>query len=612
MKNSNFQLMFCRKALFRSNSLIKIFCSLIIISTLFSCHKEIDLIDKTPIPGEEPEVFILTDIEGKVVTENGYELFDYTVTVGNRQATIDGFGKFVIKDAKVSELGSVIKVEAPNFVTNYGIIFPDKEDVQYMEAVMVHESPLQIFDASQGALIEAFEGYTINIPPNAFTKASGTPYIGKVYLNSNFIDPSDDLEAQSIPGDGRVEISDNEIQSGLLSYGSLIVKVKDSAGNDLYVKDGIEFDISMPIPGALRNKAPQEIDIWSFDIDSFKWTKVGTATRDGNNYVSKSPKLYIISYAFRSDYVRLEFRLVDDQGLPMKFTYFNLRVDNAYPTVFSEHSNSRGLVKTYVPLGYQVDIQDVCTENSFIPLGNFTEDTDLGDINIFSTFNHQTLTGQIIDCDGNGIPNAEILLRNYVTDDVIYADANGFFEYNKSVCILNQVMYFLAKDPVTGNYSLPTYNVIGFNQPLADVGVIEICNNRFNSFSLDYKCDPDEPWIGMSTNNANVTYSVQRFETDIKNGTIIFESTDNVRGDKFELEIEYQGLYNQYLLANRYEVKSLKYNDDELHICHTQNFIGSGFAGWGDIQYVDIYLSASDDDTYSTSYFSFGAKLLLD
>ena len=567
---------------------------LICLSAFFSCHEEIDTVEPNPGETAPPIVYDITTIKGKVTTRIGNPLNGVSISIGDQTTQSDFEGKFEIVEAKVAPNGSILTLEKEAMLSNYTFIYPNKQDGYYLEVNLISEGPIFEFNNEMGGLVEANNGAQLEFPENAVCHQDGSTYLGTVYVNAVSLDPSYQYHQSALPGDGRIQNENSNDIIGLMSFGVIGVELHSETGELLKIQDSKKVKTTIRIPGNLFSRAPASVSMYSFDKLTGQWLEEGQAIKSGSYYTGEVGHFSYWNFGIPLDFIQLKFRLVDKEGTPVKNTSFNLRADQTFSTTCKEYSNNNGMVHTYVPKGLFIDIEDACEANGiFIPLGTFNEHTDLEDVNIFDAYQTQVITGKVIDCDGFPIPKATVLLRNYQTNIEVVANNLGVFTYKSTLCRLNHAITALARDNQSLLHSQPTE--VQFDMPVnADMGEIKICNDKEEYFTFSHKCSESDQ--GTFLWNGPMTITGRREEFDPKHGLIYLTVEADNFGKKLDLKIEYSKVFDSYRFANYFNLLTIHVDDKPLENCFNLHPISQGFAGWGEIQYVQFYINQDDDD----------------
>ena len=576
---------------------------LVLALLLISCHKEVDDVTISKDEPNPPAVFEDTNLTGTVTT-NGIGVEDVLVEVNGKYTTTDSDGKYQIEKAKVGLDGSLVKFSKDQFLINYGVVYPNVGNGNVLESSLlpIEEITRNVTISNQdGGHVENFYGYSLQFPPGALVTQNEAYYGGNINVYGNYIDPTDFKQLNAIPGDGRgVNASGEEVL--IMSYGMMDMTLLGDDMQSLKINPGDSIEIGIRIPKELKSDARDVIPLWHFDIASGRWKEEGLAIRDGDNYYGKVGHFSWWNFGFPVEYTTLKFRIVDKVGNPVTNQRFNLRADQLYTTICREHANRKGEVFSIIPIGMEIEIQDICGNgDEFIFLGTFNEDTDLGDVNIMDAIQTQRISGKVLDCNGQPLPNCKVIMKNYYVDAEVYTDDNGEYFYEAVQCDLNQNMTVLIEDMDSGLFSLPIRTTFGLNGPDVEMDDVVICNDQFEWFNFWHKCDDNNNGVNYVYESS--TISARREEIDSKHGTIYIEAIDDNSNRKLELEIEYSKLFDPYLLGNKFNIISGRYRGSDLDICSTSDKVSYGFAGWEGIQYIDVHFSmdtGSADDQHIT------------
>lgn len=130
-------------------------------------------------------------------------------------------------------------------------------------------------------------GARLIIPAGGLVDSTGKAAVGPVTAATATLNPA----RRTLPGDYRaVDSGQNAVE--LLSYGAVYAQFRDSTGQPLNLRPGVDAELRVPIPVQQQGSAQPVIPMWSYDEKRGVWIEEGTATKQntpsGPMYVGKT------------------------------------------------------------------------------------------------------------------------------------------------------------------------------------------------------------------------------------------------------------------------------------------------------------------------------------
>ena len=191
----------------------------------------------------------------------------------------------------------------------------------------------------------AFSGTTVVFPANGIIDSKGKPFTGSAQVKATYFDPTNPLFYGCFPGEF-AGVRSNSTETGIESFGFINVEIMNNA-EKLQLASGKPAQFTMPIPAALRTRAPQTIPLWYYDEVQGKWIEEGSATKQGNNYVGTVAHFSSWNCDMPTQTSWLEGHVVDANGNPLSFANVKaIGVD--YTGSSSVRTNDAGYFKVAV------------------------------------------------------------------------------------------------------------------------------------------------------------------------------------------------------------------------------------------------------------------------
>src|SRR5579871_653766 len=258
--------------------IIKAIGLFIVANIFFSCKKT-DINQTTSHPGSGTG-----SVEGIVTDLNNAPVSNATVAGGTATTTTDASGKFTLSKVQFSADSVVLIVTKDGFFEGSKNFASNNNDVSNAKIQLITKPASGTFAASSGGNITASGGGSVNFSAGFVNASNGNAYSGTVSVSSVYFNPADPNFAASVPGNLKIASAANP--KGILqSFGAVVVEMNDASGNKLQLASGKTATIALPIPSALQNMAPSSIPLWYFDDTKSSWTREGSATKQGSNYI---------------------------------------------------------------------------------------------------------------------------------------------------------------------------------------------------------------------------------------------------------------------------------------------------------------------------------------
>jgi hypothetical protein len=230
---------------------------------------------------------ITTSIIGRIFDESGIALPGADVFIGNKSATSNPWGIYIIEDVVVPKDRSLITVKKAGYWDQVGSFKPKSGSVSYSDLCLYSSANTHTVDALLGGTITTSEGASIQFPADAFEKLDGTAYTGTVSLTVHHLSRNANLFSLKAPGtDFKGKSLSNTIEN-LVSYGMIGATLKDGIGNELKLKSGKKAIIILPVHATQLAVAPPSIPLWHFNDATAIWEEEGTAIFNGIMYTGE-------------------------------------------------------------------------------------------------------------------------------------------------------------------------------------------------------------------------------------------------------------------------------------------------------------------------------------
>lgn len=586
---------------------IKTFSNLILVLLfsafmMTSCQKD----DGNPGDGEQqeniPETFseyfgnaISRDFLGNVIDTNNNPIGGVTITIGNKTATTDNNGIFIINNADVKERFGYVKAEKPGYIHGSRAVVPsngtNKVTIMLLEATVV-----ATINSGTPETVAMSNGSSVGFDGN-FIKTDGSAYSGAVQVIMHHLNPADENMPMQMPG---MLYAENEAgaERMLQTLGMLAVELRGTNGEDLNLAEGSTSEIKMPVDASLMGIAPSTIPLWYFDEVNGFWKEEGQATLQGNMYVGTVAHFSFWNCDIPAEAITLCISTTNDETTPLSNLYVSI-TSATFGTTYG-YSNENGEVCGFAPSNESLELKvysyDFCGDSPLYSeaIGPFTTDSGISVIiEDNSEIIEETVIGTFNTCNGTAVSAGYVQLT-YGNQTFTNAVSDGSFEINLLRCEADNTFKIKGSDYI----NLQTTNSISytFTTPLTDIGSISACNT-INEF-IQYTIDNEDSVFIFENLSANF-YSDGQNQSD--GPTIdIFGNGNNDTNTCFYMlgalnDPDYLGTYDTYDFT---EGDKGFFIGECVDVPNTNNTINYNLSALGEVgEYIDVNFTGSYEDS---------------
>jgi len=227
---------------------------------------------------------VKTGVTGAVLDADGAALAGVSVSAAGASATTSSNGTFVLEiDAGPAVVSFSLAGHLPS---QKRVTVLDGKPTGLEVRLRKMEAPVQL-DVTVGGSIAGLRGAALVAGAGAFVTGGGADVQGMVDIHLTPLDPSDEADLSSAPGDFSATGADGELVQ-LESFGMLDVTVMQGA-EQLDIRSGTKVTVTLPGPANPTGDIPETIALWSFDEATARWKEEGTATYDAasNSYTGE-------------------------------------------------------------------------------------------------------------------------------------------------------------------------------------------------------------------------------------------------------------------------------------------------------------------------------------
>jgi hypothetical protein len=479
--------------------------SLFSVLLFTSCHKDTD----SDIKSEDITTFsakvykeVNGSILGYVYDENNNPVADATVATYSTTTKTNKHGVFLIKNAKMDQQGTYIKVVKNGFLLGSDYVYPSEGTTVSSRIQMLRLNNKYNFLSSQGATLDLGDKSRIIFAPNTIVDDKNQIYNGKVLVSAYYLDPNDPKISDKMPGGLMADdAKGNTVVLGTL--GMMAVELRDEAGNELNIKSGTTATLEFP---AVTSYKPSDIPLWSFNENKGWWKEEGKATLQGDRYVAKVSHFSFWNCDAPFPLIEICGKIKDEEGKPVYPVMIEVKAEGL-GTSFG-WTNEKGEFCGKMPKGKKLTISVYsmfCDKLLLktVEVGPFDNNTVLNDI-IIKKQKEYRIKGSLL-CNGVK-PSEGIVIITIDNQKLLYrTNENGVFDIDLSSLICDQV----KKVEIFGfdNISGATSNTKEFlEQPNTEV-ILNLCEVSCDfEATLKYNCK-DKLSAEISGGSGNFKYS---------------------------------------------------------------------------------------------------------
>lgn len=376
---------------------------------IMSCDD--DTITQQPTPTEK----VTTSIFGTIIDESKDPVSGVAISIDGNVATTDNYGNFIMKDVSIPAENAFLTATKSGFFKGMRTFQPVKNSLNTVRITLLEKSLAGTVDAASGGAVTMVDGTKVELKSNGVMKSDGSTYTGTVNVYVKRLNPADDDILTQMPGDLTAENAAGE-ERMLETFGMLAVELQGASGEALNVKDGETAELTFPLDAAISSDAPATIPLWYFDETTGIWKEEGVATLVGDKYVgdvshfsfwncdAPFPIVKITGSVFNGNtpLVGVSVKVSRTNGDPDRPAGYGI-TDTSGVFCGKMPANEILLLEVFNQCGEVVASETI---------GPFTSDTDIGSFQADVSINTTTIVGTAVDCDGDPVSNAYIMVKD--------------------------------------------------------------------------------------------------------------------------------------------------------------------------------------------------------
>lgn len=311
-----------------------LFCTLLFSLLFIVCNEE-----ESTSPDNNNNTGTTGTITGTVTALNGSKLSGVKVTAGGLSSLSDNNGNYSISNAPVSDR-TLVTFTLQSYVTTQKITKVFAGEIMQVNASLSLTGVETQFDAGSDAALN-HNNATVEIKANSLVDANGNPATGMVDAAVTFIDVDNTAFLSTFPGEFSGIRTDNS-QADFVSYGYIDVQLTQS-GNPLQLASGKTAGVTIPISNTLQSDAPNDIEVWYYDMNAGKWMEYALANKSGNDYTVNVPHFTTINFdKIKVGGTSIAGRVVDNKGNPLKNAKVTITLLSGFQATKTDYTQTDG------------------------------------------------------------------------------------------------------------------------------------------------------------------------------------------------------------------------------------------------------------------------------
>ena len=505
--------------------------ALLLIALMVSgCKKDIDKPkDPTPNTSAEAKLDLGSKVAAKffgvVKDESGNAISGVAIKAGNKTATTDANGVFIIDQASVDEKLAFVTAKKSGYFLGSRSVIPSTTATNNIRITMLALDIVGSVNSGEEKTITLGSGAAIDFK-GKYVDNNGNAYSGAVSVAFKHLPALANETADQMPG--MLYAQNAAEEAGVLeTYGMIAVELFSATGQELQIDDASSATIRMPLESAQLTNAPNTIPLWHFDEVAGYWIEEGEATLVNGEYVGTVNHFSFWNCDDFIDDAQLNGSVLDQSGNPLS---------NVIVTIITPNSSTSGLTAsdgsffTYVPANVSVtlEVEDDCGNavTSF-NAGPYTTNS-INSETLTATIPTVQVTGMFYDCNNNLITNGYVVLTSG-SSTYFQSVTNGLVDIPILVCNMPTSINVKAYDytAIQESNSITVPVVL----PVTNLGNLISCNSisEYITYSIDGGAATTIfPPLSCSAQFDSLTNIVSGFYVYYNGGNSYFQLSSNV------------------------------------------------------------------------------------
>ena len=329
------------------------------------------------LEGYTPPPFqaVTASVFGQIFNENNDPLEGVRIIVEDHVTVTDENGLFSLGEINLNTEGSLIKASYDGYIRGSRTIYPQEGSTSRIKINLIPKILTESFNSEEGAVVQVEGGASIVFEPNGIVYAGGGAYSGEVKVYAKVLDPTNTMTMTEMPGDlSAIRPTDSYSETGLISYGMLLVELYSSDDRKLQLAENFPAQISIPVPESLKEKAESTIPLWYFNENVAKWVEEGEAILENGVYTGSVTHFSFWNCDMPNDFTTICLTFKNASNRPI--VGMEVFVKSETSGIRSEITDANGFVSGFVPADSNLSI---CTGAL---VNGATWSTDIGSISM--------------------------------------------------------------------------------------------------------------------------------------------------------------------------------------------------------------------------------------
>ena len=420
---------------------------------------------------------IKADFMGKVINEQGANIANVQITIGNKTVYTDHNGIFLVEQANAFEDFAYVKAYKSGYINGSRAVIPSTDGINDIQITLVKERVTAVVSAGSESQVTLDNGATVYFG-GGFIDAAGNPYTGDVKVVTHYLTPGEEETYTEMPGMLLAQDNGNNLRS-LETYGMLSVNLYTPGGSPVNIDPTSKATLEFPVDASQTGIAPEKVPLWYFDEEKGLWVEDGEVIRTGDKYIGEVSHFTWWNVDIPMDYVSVCFTLQTSYK-KVPYHYIEIIRNSTGQTIYAGVTNDGGRECGLLPKGEEVTVKvygQLGCEDAIIleqVEGPFNSDAHVT-INVTSNpyVKETTISGEAKNCNGDVITSGYAYFFNNNTDVFVSID-NGNISYDHLFCV-GEKMNVVIFDSSTSQLNNPVQ--VDLLQGETPLELSPTCNN---------------------------------------------------------------------------------------------------------------------------------------
>lgn len=359
--------------------LVRITFSILILSlVVVACKKEkMELnFPENPItnPGSNTGNSQSTGFAGRITDVDNIPIAGVLVSIQGQTALTDANGIYHLFNVEANTERAYLTFKKEGYFDGSKALKPRINAVNRVDSKLMMRAQSGVVYNGLGGIIGTGSGVQLQFDPGDVAYPDGTPYTGGVKVYVQYINPTDPIMLELMPGDLQAINSSDEMVF-LKSFGMVVVELADEMDNELNVASGQTIGINFPIQPAQDAEAPATIPMWYFSEDQSYWIEEGEAEKIGSVYHAEVAHFtfWNTDIPYPSVDFKVEFRNL--AGEPVPNYPVQLKAGTSYQGY--SYTNEMGIIHEPIPADMDLTMLLKSSCNTILLSEDFNSATDI-------------------------------------------------------------------------------------------------------------------------------------------------------------------------------------------------------------------------------------------